>query len=330
MYVKDLKLDQRIIDIITSKGIEKLYPPQEEALKHVLQGKSTVIAIPTASGKSLIAYLGVLKKVMEGKKALYIVPLRALATEKFDELREFESLGLKVGKTVGDFDAPEPELRDLDIIVATSERADSLLRHRSDWMHEIDVVVADEVHLINDSTRGPTMEITLVKLRELNPEIQFIALSATIKNSIELADWLEAKHVKSDWRPVRLKEGVFLKNKIHFTDGSRKEIDMGKDDLASLVIDTVNDGGQILIFVNTRRSSESVAERIGNAMFRIMDEDIRSDMKFLAETLSTREDEPTSTGARLARCVEGASAFHNAGLTKPSGGSSRKISVKET
>lgn len=316
MYFKDLKIDQRIIDIIASKGIEELYPPQEEALEHVLQGKSTVIAIPTASGKSLIAYLGVLRKVLEGKKALYIVPLRALATEKFDELKEFESLGIKVGKTVGDFDAPEPELQKLDIIVATSERADSLLRHRSDWMYEIDVVVADEVHLINDSTRGPTMEITLVKLKELNPNVQFIALSATIRNSIELADWLEAKHVKSDWRPVDLKEGIFLENTIHFTDGTKKKIDMQKDELASMVIDTVNDAGQILIFVNTRRSSESVAERVGTALFKAMNEDSKADMKLLAETLISKEEEPTSTGARLARCVEGASAFHNAGLTE--------------
>ncbi|MCK5309514.1 MAG: DEAD/DEAH box helicase, partial [Thermoplasmata archaeon] len=222
MKLADVDMDKKIIDIISSKGIEELYPPQAEALEHVLAGKSTVIAVPTASGKSLIAYLGILKKVLEGKKALYIVPLRALATEKYDELKEFECLGLKVGKTVGDFDAPEPELKKLDIIIATSERADSLLRHRSDWMYEIEVVVADEVHLINDNTRGPTMEITLVKLKELNPKMQFIALSATIRNSIELADWLEAKHVKSDWRPVDLKEGIFLQDKIHFSDGTKK------------------------------------------------------------------------------------------------------------
>ena len=99
MRIRDLKIDRRIIDIIESKGIEVLYPPQVEALKHVLEGKSTVIAIPTASGKSLIAYLGVLKKVLDGKKALYIVPLRALASEKYDELKEFErSEERRVGK----------------------------------------------------------------------------------------------------------------------------------------------------------------------------------------------------------------------------------------
>ena len=315
MKIEGLDIDTRVADIFIKKGLVELYPPQEEALAHVLAGKSTVIAVPTASGKSLIAYLGILKKVLEGKKALYIVPLRALATEKYQELKEFESLGIKVGKTVGDFDAPEPELQKLDIIVATSERADSLLRHRSDWMYEIDVVVADEIHLINDSTRGPTMEVTIVKLKELNPRMQFIALSATIRNSIELADWLEAKHVKSDWRPVELKEGIFFNDSIEFSDNTAKSIEAQGDELSSIVLDTVNDGGQIIVFVNTRRSSESVAEKVGKALKKSFSEEEQADMEALAEMLSSKEEEPTSTGARLARCVSGSSAFHNAGLT---------------
>ncbi len=315
MRLQDLDVDQRVIDVFTAKGIGELYPPQAQALEHVLAGHSTVIAIPTASGKSLIAYLGLLKKVLEGRKALYIVPLRALATEKYHELLEFQSLGLKVGKTVGDFDAPEPELKKLDIIVATSERADSLLRHRTDWMYDIDVVVADEVHLINDHTRGPTMEITLVKLKELNPRMQFIALSATIRNSIELADWLQAKHVKSDWRPVELKEGVFYNDTIRFCDGTKKTIQMGNDDIVSLASDTVKEGGQILVFVNSRRSSESVAERMGRSLRKEFNQEQKDALEYLAKDLNNREEEPTSTGARLEKCVKGASAFHNAGLT---------------
>jgi helicase len=315
MKVEELDIDERIIKIILGKGIREFYPPQAEALEHILQGRSTVIAVPTASGKSLVAYIGILKKVLEGKKALYIVPLRALASEKFDELKEFECLGLKVGKTVGDFDAPEPELQKLDIIVATSERADSLLRHRSDWMYDIGVVVADEIHLINDPSRGPTLEITLVRLRDLNPDIQFIALSATIRNSIELADWLQARHVKSDWRPVELKEGVFLGDTIHFTDNTEKALDIHSDDLTSLVCDTVKDGGQILVFVNTRKSSESVAEKVARTLQKkFLSDDELSKLKELSEHLAHSEEEPTSTGARLSKCVQGGTAFHNAGL----------------
>ncbi len=316
MRVDELDIDGRIATLIKNMGISELHPPQADALEHVLQGRSTVLATPTASGKSLVAYIGVLKKVLEGKRALYIVPLRALASEKYDELKAFESLGIKVGKTVGDFDAPDPDLGKLDIIVATSERADSLLRHKSDWMYEIGVAVADEIHLINDPSRGPTMEITLVRLRDLNPEIQFIALSATIRNSIEIAEWLQARHVRSDWRPVALKEGVLFGDTVYFTDSTKKEIAKQPDELTALACDTVSEGGQILFFVNTRKSSESVAERISHTLKKsVLSEEETERLNELAGRLDMSEEESTSTGARLAKCVRGGTAFHNAGLT---------------
>jgi helicase len=315
MKVNELDIDRRIIAVLENQGIEELYPPQEEALKPVLEGKSTVLAVPTASGKSLVAYIAVLQAFLDGMKSLYIVPLRALASEKFEDLRQFESLGMKVAKTVGDFDSPEQDLKDKDVIIATSERADSLLRHRSDWMHDIGVVVADEIHLINDPNRGPTLEVTLVRLKELNPNMQFVALSATIKNSIELAEWLDAEHIQSDWRPVELKEGIFFDTGIGFADGSVRFIEGKREPLTSMVLDTVKDGGQALVFVNTRRSSESVAERISKALSKALEKHELDKLAELAGIFSTCEEEPTTIGNRLAKCVEGGSAFHNAGLT---------------
>src|SRR5439155_1751583 len=133
------------------------------AIGPALLGENLVLAIPTASGKSLVAYLAILASVMRGGKALYIVPLRALAAEKYEALKDFEPLGIKVGISVGDYDSADPTLEKLDVIVATSERADSLLRHRTNWLQRLSVVVADEVHLINDADRGPTLEVTLAK-----------------------------------------------------------------------------------------------------------------------------------------------------------------------
>jgi len=231
-------------------------------------------------------------------------------------LKAFEELGLKVGKTVGDFDAPEVELKKMDIIVATSERADSLMRHKTDWMHDIGVVIADEVHLMNDHRRGPTLEVTLVRLKELNPSIQFIALSATISNSNELAEWMEAEHVYSDWRPVVLKEGILLDETITFNDNTTKEVREHKDPLISLVLDTVKDQGQAMVFVNSRRSSEAVAERVGKALAKVLTEDELEATGELAKEFTASEEEPTTVGARLSRCIEQGSAFHNAGLTE--------------
>src|SRR2546422_51164 len=235
MKVADLGVDPRIAAILKEQGIEDLYPPQERAAPIALEGKSLVLVIPTASGKSLVAYLAVLKHVLAGGKAMYIVPLRALAAEKYDDLKAFEPLGIKVGISMGDYDSPDPTLARYDVIVSTSERADSLLRHRADWLAKLTVVVADEVHLINDADRGPTLEVTLAKMRQVNPKLQIIALSATIRNSAELAAWLKAEHVWSDWRPVPLRSGVMFNGMVLWTDRKTTEFKATEDDLSGLV-----------------------------------------------------------------------------------------------
>ncbi|MEM3402443.1 MAG: DEAD/DEAH box helicase, partial [Candidatus Hadarchaeales archaeon] len=211
--VREWGLPPALVDIFEKNGITKLYPPQEEAIKKgALEGKNMVLAIPTASGKTLVAELCMLRSILkDGGKCLYIVPLRALASEKYEEFREkYSSLGIKVGISTGDFDVVDPRLAYYDILVATSEKVDSLLRHRARWLAEVvSVVVVDEVHLINDPGRGPTLEVLLARLRQVNPSAQILALSATIKNSDEIAEWLKGKLVESDWRPVPLRKGVY-------------------------------------------------------------------------------------------------------------------------
>ncbi len=315
MRIADLGLDPRIVEILKEQGIEELYPPQADAIGSALLGENLVLAIPTASGKSLVAYLSILASVLRGGKALYIVPLRALAAEKYEDLKEFERLGIKVGISVGDYDSPDPSLEKFDVIVATSERADSLLRHRIHWLQQLTVVVADEVHLINDADRGPTLEVTLAKLRQVNPKAQVLALSATIRNSDQLARWLEAEHVKSDWRPVPLKEGVYHDKLVHFADRSVQEVKGGEDDISGLVGDIMASGGQALVFVSTRRSTEALAKALGQQVKDKLNEKQRDQLAKIADSLAAAQEEPTSMGARLAKSIGNGVAFHNAGLT---------------
>src|SRR2546427_12627948 len=218
--IADLGLDPRIPPVLEEQGIPRLYPPQAEAIGAAWAGKNLVRAIPTASGKSLVAYLAILKSVLRGGKALYIVPLRALASEKHEGLKAFEPLGVRVGLTMGDYDRVDPNLEKFDVIIATSERADALLRHRIGWLKSLTVVVADEVHLMNDPDRGPTLEVTLAKLRQVSPSAQVIALSATIGNSEEIAAWLGAEPVPQHARPVPLKTGVVFDRKITYSDAA--------------------------------------------------------------------------------------------------------------
>ena len=96
-------------------------------------------------------------------KVIYLSPLRALASEKFEEFRKYspsESQRQKSHRRHKHrrFDTADNWLERYDIIVTTNEKADSLLRHRAKWMDEISLVVADEVHLLNDAGRGPTLK----------------------------------------------------------------------------------------------------------------------------------------------------------------------------
>ena len=311
-----MNMPQDVKSILLARGITELYPPQAEALPHVFSKKNLVLAIPTASGKSLVAYLAALNGVLSGSgKAIYIVPLRALASEKFEELSAFSSLGIKVGISTGDLDEAEPRLADNDIIVCTSEKADSLMRHRAAWLREISVVVADEVHLINDAGRGPTLEVILTRFKAINPSAQIVALSATIKNARDLAMWLDAELVQSEWRPVVLKEGIFDGTSILFTDNTVREVPGNeKDAVAALALDTIAEGGQTLVFVNTRRSTEAVAEKLAPKIRRMLDERGSAKAKALSETFLRGQSEPTSLGERAAKLIERGVAFHNAGL----------------
>ncbi len=317
MHVSQLPLDKTIIDILKSHGIKELYPPQEEALPAVFEGKNVVMSVPTASGKSLVAYLAIINRLRSfGGKALYVVPLIALAKEKFEELRLFEQAGFRVGISTGDLDDTNPRLARYDIIVCTSEKADSLLRHGVKWVEEVYVLVVDEIHLIHDPTRGPTLEVLIARFQALNPETQIIALSATIQNAMELSIWLDAKLIQSTWRPVPLREGVCYQNEIIFDDGSSRIIPMNHpDSLCSLVEDAVSHGGQLLVFVNTRRSTASVARKLTSIISPLLKDDEKEHIKMITGQMKQHHAEHTSIDSELLACLNHAVSFHHAGLS---------------
>lgn len=212
------ELPDKLKDVFAKQGIKEFRPAQQKAIDAgLLRGKNILVCTPTASGKTLIAEMAAGKSILEGKgKAIYIVPLVALASEKAKDFKKkYEGL-FKVALSVGDFDSSDPHLIDYDLIMCTAEKLDSLIRHHAPWLRLASVVVVDEVHLLNDVSRGPTLEILLTLLRKILPSVQVIALSATIGNPEELATWLHAELVKDDWRPVPLHKGVYLDGKIEF------------------------------------------------------------------------------------------------------------------
>jgi len=314
MHIQELPIPEKIKNFYVKQGLTQLYPPQEQAIRTgVLDGANLLAAIPTASGKTLIAELAMLTSILKGGKALYIVPLRALASEKYEYFKKFSEIGIRAGISTGEFDSRDEWLANNDVIVATSEKVDSLIRNGASWMLGITVVVADEVHLIDSANRGPTLEVILSKLQS-NKQIQIIALSATIGNAGEIADWLKARVVTSTWRPVELNEGTFFKDVIKYKDGTNKNIkQVDRDSTVNLVTDTLNGGGQCLVFESSRRNAEASAKRIAKAIKHNLDEVRLLELKQTAASLlATSETDATKT---LAACIEGGAAFHHAGLT---------------
>ena len=307
MKVADLPLPQDLIKRYESAAIHDLYPPQAACVDvGMFTGKNLLVAIPTASGKTLVAEMAMHHHARNGGKCLYIVPLKALASEKYDE---FRGKGISVGISTGDFDRRDEYLGRHDIIVATSEKVDSLLRNASPWLRDISLLVVDEVHLIDSPDRGPTLEMVIAKMRRKNPAMQVIALSATIGNPGALARWLDAALVTSSWRPVDLRQGIYYDGAIHFHEGKRPVPSVSKYDDLSLLMDTINEGGQCLVFVSSRKNAEAYAKRAAKAL-HLEEEELSAYQKQLERLAGTDQEQ------KLAHCVGSGAAFHHAGLRR--------------
>ena len=211
------KIEPELFNVL-EKNITEFRPCQEKSLKAgLLEGKNLLVCTPTASGKTLIAEIAALQTILKHKgMVIYIVPLKALANEKFKEFSERYSKLCKIALSIGDMDKADPYLEKYDLIITTSEKLDSLIRHHCPWLSRVKLVVVDEIHLLNDPERGPTLEVIITMLKQLLKKVQIISLSATIGNPEELAEWLEAELVIDSWRPVELKKGVMYNNEIEF------------------------------------------------------------------------------------------------------------------
>lgn len=310
----------QVFDILNENGIKELRPPQKKVIEEGLLDKSKnfLICIPTASGKTLIGEMALLNHILDenknltGKKGLFIVPLKALANEKFDEFREkYEKYGIKVGMSIGDYDTKE-DLSKFHIIITTSEKLDSLMRHNIEWINTVSLAVIDEIHLIGDNERGGTLEVILTKLKNLN--VQVVGLSATIGNPEELSNWLNAKLVIDEWRPVELKKGIYLENDVTYLGKPSKHIKShSKNNLTDLIIDCVEERGSCLIFCNSKRNAVGEAKK--HNLTKYLSKQEQTELNRLGEEILSILDTPTETCKVLSDCIRKGVAFHHAGLT---------------
>ncbi len=313
----------RLKDLLTLLGYSSLYPPQEHALSRgLMDGKNMLITTPTASGKTLIGLMGAIRALDEGKKVIYLTPLRALAGEKFKEFKtlqrmQFNNRGkISIGISTGDYDSSGSKLEHTDIMILTNEKLDSIMRHGINWLDRVGAFIIDEVHLIGDRERGPTLEIMLTRIKERYPKAQIIALSATISNSDEVGRWLGCEIIESEWRPTRLVEGIYDYGKVRMNDDVIFEVERSGSTSSSATIDlalqSLKDGGQVLIFAETRRRAVSLAAKAAEQISK----SFIGPSKSLAEqtALQIRDSADAEINRTLSGLVANGVAFHHAGL----------------
>ena len=298
-------------------GYESLNPMQRHAVEEgLLEGGNALVSAPTASGKTLLALLAIAKHIEEQKQGriVYVVPLRALPSEKYDEFsKSFPDK--RIGISTGDYDSSGASVAGYDLVVMTSEKLDSILRHDRAFAKGIGLAIVDEVHLLGDDYRGATLEIVLTKL--LLENCRIICLSATIPNCREIGAWLGAKVIKSDYRPTKLQIGICDRKSLIFEEEEPQKLDE-KTYLEALCRKAIaaNAGqGQAIVFVATRAYAESAAEALSVSLGQsIGTPEQKSDLLNISKKAAGALAHPTTQCEKLARCIAGGVAFHHAGI----------------
>jgi len=322
MKIEKLDLLKPAIDFLLSEGFSKLYPPQADCIDAgLLDGKSILVSAPTASGKTLTAILAMISYLSKNTgKVVYLSPLRALASEKFTEFKKLEKIDLgkkiKVGISTGDFENIEKNLEKNNVLVLTNEKMDSIIRHGAEWIDDIGLVIADEIHLIGDESRGPTLEMILTKLKLLESKPQILGLSATITNSDELANWLDCILVKNDWRPVPLSEGVYDAGGVIMNDGKKFDVEPSIRGISiDLGVQSVKDGGQSLVFAETRTRSKALATKAADVISQFLEKNESEELEKISKKILSN-NEHTELVKTLATLIKKGVAFHHAGLNQ--------------
>jgi ATP-dependent RNA helicase HelY len=174
---------------------------QDESFDALDRGDHVVVAVPTGSGKTVVAEYGIAVALAAGARAFYTAPVKALSNQKYRDLvaaHGEDSVGLLTGDNSINGDAP--------IVVMTTEVLRNMIYGRSRQLDDLGLVVLDEVHFLQDSYRGPVWEEVMIHLPQ---HVRLVCLSATVSNVEELAEWITTVRgptaaVVERRRPVRL------------------------------------------------------------------------------------------------------------------------------
>lgn len=296
----------------------------------ILSGQSLLVVAPTSSGKTFIGEMSAVPAAINGRKAVFLLPYRALVNEKYEDFRAtYELAGLRVVRCSGDY-TDETGLflsGRYDIAILTYEMFLGLAVGTPHILRRLGLLVIDEAQFITDPTRGITVELLLTLIlagRDRRIEPQIIALSAVIGDVNGFDEWLGCSRLTWTRRPVPLTEGVLDRSGIYQmrdAQGVESEVQLlphhaiqqrgkepgAQDVIVPLVRFLVQSSEKVLIFRNTRGPAEGCARYLAQEL------GLRPAQAAL-DALPTH-DLSTSSGT-LRECLRGGTAFHNSNLKR--------------
>ncbi|KAF8407042.1 hypothetical protein HHK36_006167 [Tetracentron sinense] len=346
-------LPSDICSVYRKKGISKLYPWQVDCLQvdGVLQKRNLVYCASTSAGKSFVAEILMLRRVIStGKMALLVLPYVSICAEKAEHLELLlEPLGKHVRSYYGSQGGGTLP-KDTSVAVCTIEKANSLVNRllEEGRLSEVGIIVIDELHMVGDQSRGYLLELLLTKLRyaagEGNIEscsgessgtssgkadpahgLQIVGMSATMPNVAAVADWLQAALYQTDFRPVPLEEYIKVGNtifnkKMDLVRSIPKAADLGgkdPDHIAELCNEVVQEGHSVLLFCSSRKGCESTARHLSKFLkkFPVSIHNDPSEFVDIASAIDALRRCPVGLDPILEETLPSGVAYHHAGLT---------------
>ncbi len=298
----------------------------------ILDGASLLVIAPTSAGKTFVGELAATRAIVEGRKAVFLLPYRALVNEKFDLFTSIygDRLGMRVVRCSGDFaDQVDTFVRGkYDIALLTYEMFLNIAVANTGILHQIGLVVIDEAQFIADPNRGITVELLLTFLltaRSRGVAPQLICLSAVIGDVNAFDEWLACRSLVTTKRPVPLIEGVMDRGGIFQyldVDGStkreqllttydiqqRRDKPSAQDMIVPLVRKLVRGTNEkVLVFRNMRGPAEGCAKYLAAEMGLSAADDALSALP---------AGDQSTASADLRTCLLGGTAFHNSNLSR--------------
>jgi len=267
--IEDLAIPKELKKIYLQNGLTTLLPIQAISIENeLLVGVNQLIMAPTSGGKTLVGEIAGISRVLKEKrlKMLYLVPIVALANIRTEEFkRKYKSLKLKIVKKIGESlfekrsDINQEDIKNADIIVATYEAIDHILRSGNKAIiGEIGTIIVDEIQTLIDPERGFLLDGFIARLKVLFKEAQFLYLSATLGEPRLLAERLNSKLLMYNNRPVPIERHLVL-----CFDEAQKHKQISK--LVKVAFNKSSDHGfkgQSIIFTNTRKKCEIITSNL--------------------------------------------------------------------